>query len=536
MVLTHMERRKGKGERRKGVKATLLLMAGLMGTESLAGSNSPAEDLRQAQQLIQRGDLSAAHDRLTQALKQFPNEFNLYNFLGVVEAQQGNYLAAESSFQKAIALAPRVVGAYLNLGRLYQENGVNDPKALQKGLDAYQRLLRFQPDNAEANYQSAVLLQRFERFKESLQHLSRLPAEAQRRAQVLALRLAGEVRLGEETEVEQRLRELTSASDLQESDVLAILSVLGAQGSPDLRQKLLESLSSRGLASSVTLRQLGLLYEERHQLDLARQTLEKSATSSSALSALLIDLARVAHKQRDHLGALGYLAHARDLDPKDAGIHFFFGMVCIDAELPLEAQKSLQEAVRLQPDRAYYQYALGSVLLQGRDPSLAIPPFQQYCQLKPEDVRGRFSLGTAHFYSNDFKQARQELQAVAGRPETAAGAHYFLARVAKQEDNLLEALEHLHQSLKANPNYAESHAELGLIYLRNKEYERAEKALRTALELDPESYRANLNLLNLFQRTKDPRAQEQALRFEAIQKKKSERQQTLLRPIEVRPY
>ena len=87
-----------------------------------------------------------------------------------------------------------------------------------------------------------------------------------------------------------------------------------------------------------------------------------------------------------------------------------------------------------------------------------------------------------------------------------------------------------------NPNYAESHAELGLIYLRKKEYERAEKALRTALELDPESYLANLNLLNLFQRTKDPRAQEQALRFEAIQKKKSERQQTLLRTIEVRPY
>ena len=188
------------------IKTTLLLMAGLMVAQCLAGSNSPAEELQQAQLLIQQGELSAAHDLLTQALKQFPNEFNLYNFLGVVEAQQGKYVAAESSFQKAIALAPRVVGAYVNLGHLYQENGVNDPKALQKGLDTYQRLLRFQPDNAEANYQSAVLLQRFERFKESLHHLSRLPADAQQRAQVLAMRLVGEVGLGG-TEVERRLRE-----------------------------------------------------------------------------------------------------------------------------------------------------------------------------------------------------------------------------------------------------------------------------------------------------------------------------------------
>ena len=57
-----------------------------------------------------------------------------------------------------------------------------------------------------------------------------------------------------------------------------------------------------------------------------------------------------------------------------------------------------------------------------------------------------------------------------------------------------------------------------------------------ALEIDPDSYPGNLNLLNLFQRTKDRRADAQAQRFEEIKKKRSEKEQALLRTLDIRPY
>jgi len=513
----------------------LFLLAGII---SLPGAavQAPLEELQQVQSLIQKGDLSAARERLDQTLKEFPSDFHLHNFLGVIQVQQGNDAAAEASFTKAIKLAPRFAGAYLNLGRLYQQTGAREPEALRQSLEVYGRLLQFQPGQTEARYQSAVLLLLLGEHEASQSHLSRLPADAQQRPQVLALRCSNLARLGELQSATEAARRLLASPGLSEADVVTALPFLEKPSERSLRQILLEGLVGRKLASSAALRQLGLLYEEQKQLDRARQALEAAAQDQSKLSSLLVDLARVAHKQGDHRGALGYLAHARDLEPKNAGIHFFFGMVCVELELPLEARKSLQEAVALESDNAYYNYALASVLLQDRDPSLSIPHFQKFMRLKPGDARGRLSLGVAYFYSNDFAKARQELEDAAKYQETAAGAHYFLARVAKQENHLPQALEHLENSLKANPKYADAHAELGLVYIRNREYDKAERELLVALELDPESYLANLNLLNLFQRTKDSREDSQAQRFEEIKKKRSERQQALMRTVEIRPY
>ena len=45
---------------------------------------------------------------------------------------------------------------------------------------------------------------------------------------------------------------------------------------------------------------------------------------------------------RDLRGALGYLAHARDLQPAHGGVHFFFGIVCMDLDLGVEAHNALK--------------------------------------------------------------------------------------------------------------------------------------------------------------------------------------------------
>src|SRR5207247_1224647 len=64
----------------------------------------------------------------------------------------------------------------------------------------------------------------------------------------------------------------------------------------------------------------------RGQLARARDTLERAASEGAPAVDTLSELARIAYQQQDREGALGYLAHARDLDPKRAGIHFFFGI------------------------------------------------------------------------------------------------------------------------------------------------------------------------------------------------------------------
>jgi cytochrome c-type biogenesis protein CcmH/NrfG len=252
--------------------------------------------------------------------------------------------------------------------------------------------------------------------------------------------------------------------------------------------------------------------------------------------ALLLDLARVAHKQGDHRGALGYLAHARDIEPENAHIHFFFGMVCVDLDLGAEAYNSLKEAVRLDPDNPAMNYAMGAVAVHRKDPGEAIPYFRKYSELKPQDPRGPFNVGVAAFKAKDYVTARAKLVPAAARAETAAYAYYYLARMARAESEFEEALGYARKAVAADPDYANPYSELGLIYLRLGEPGQAERALARCLELDPDHYLGNLHLAMLYARTKDPRLAAQRERFEELKRKELEEGTEFLRPIEVRPY
>jgi hypothetical protein len=63
-----------------------------------------------------------------------------------------------------------------------------------------------------------------------------------------------------------------------------------------------------------------------------------------------------------------------------------------------------------------------------------------------------------------------------------------------------------------------------------------EDGITRAVELEPDSFQANMHLLRLFQAAHDPRADAQKARFDEISKKRSEREASLMRTIEVRPY
>jgi tetratricopeptide (TPR) repeat protein len=510
----------------------LLLLAG-----PIQAGHPPLPDLlTRAQQRLEASDRSGARRELTEALRLYPASAAVHNFLGVLEAQEGNYRAAEARFREAIDRRLQYTDAYLNLGRLYQENAGKDEQAVGKALAAYEAVLQYQPDHAEARYQSAVLLRVLGEFGRSLEHLARLPPGDQERPSTLAVRCADHAGRGERAEADRAAERLLGRADLAEADVQPILPTLAAHGREDIALRLLEALRARGLASVDALQRLGLLYEGEKRLDLARPVLEEAARARPSAVEVLLDLARVAHKERDYRGALGYLAHALDLQAGDARIHFFFGMVCVDLDLGVEAYNSLKEAVRLEPDNAAFNYALGAVSLHRRFPGEAIPYFRKYSELKPDDSRGAMGAGIAAYKAGDFTTARAELSRAASRRETAAGAYYFLARMARDENDLEEALRLAQKAIEAKPDYPDPYAELGLLHLRKRELERAEQALRRCLELDPDNYLGNFHLLMLYERTKDPRQEAQAQRFEEIKSRHEQKAEEFLRLIEVRPY
>jgi tetratricopeptide (TPR) repeat protein len=110
--------------------------------------------------------------------------------------------------------------------------------------------------------------------------------------------------------------------------------------------------------SASGLRILDLAQEDEGNLVQARATLEQSYATAGSV-ATLIDLARVAGSSRDYMGALGYLAHARDLQPEDASIPYQFGVICVKLNLIGEARKAIGQAIKLDSENPNYNIGMG---------------------------------------------------------------------------------------------------------------------------------------------------------------------------------
>jgi tetratricopeptide (TPR) repeat protein len=362
--------------------------------------------------LLQQKQLDPAKSAVDSALQSYPGDAALHNLAGVVDAQRGVFADAERHFLAAIRLAPRAPAPYTNLGRLYQERSAPDPEARSKALDVYRRLLAFEPANVEGLYQAAFLLALEGAFDESRRFVDRLPADVRGGPQALAVLAVDLHALGDQSGARAAVASLGAHPRLSAADVVGVLPAVTHLPDATVMDQMIEALDARTLASPDLLQRLAASYVRNGRFADARQALERAAAAGPTVP-LLTDLARTAYKLGDLKGALGYLAHARSLEPQNAGVHFLFGMVCVELNLGREAYDSLKQAVELDPENPLVNYAMGAVSTHRHDAAEAIPYFEKYVRLEPGDVRGRFALGAARFYSGQLAEARADLEIAA---------------------------------------------------------------------------------------------------------------------------
>ena len=302
--------------------------------------------LQQIAQSLERGDLEAASRVIEPALKAHPSDPVLHNLAGVVAAQRDEVESAEAHFQAAIRLAPKSPAAYENMGRLYQERADGNPAMRAKAIAVYRQLLEVEPASVEGLFQSGFVLALDGQFAASRAMLERLSGEigrSPRTQAVLAADLAG---LGDTAGAQRVITSLAGDPALTEADVLSVLPVLPAGSGDPMAALMLEALSQRKLMTGPGLRALAAIYVRGGRPADARGLLERAVTVGGASAPLLVELARTAITLKDFQGALGYLAHARSLDPANPTIHFLFGMVCVEENLGREAYRLDEEGGR----------------------------------------------------------------------------------------------------------------------------------------------------------------------------------------------
>ena len=460
----------------------------------------PADDqtrmVMDIQAALTAGDLGKASLLIAESLRQRPQDGGLLNLRGVLHARRQEMAEARQDFGEAVRLSPQLTPAWQNLARACGQ--LNETPC---AMEAWQRVLRAKPGNSEAQRSLALL------------------------------RCADLSRLGRLAEAKVAAARLAKQSDFSEEDFESMESLKA----PAVAAILLEGLDARGAAGLHSLQRLVMTYEQLQRPADARKTLERVARLDPNNTAHLLELARLAESSKDYEGALGYLAHARDLTPDDARIHFLFGSIAGEMNLPIEAKQSLDKALAADPENPNYNYAMGSVILKTRDAAAAAGYFEKFVKARPTDAGGHYALGLAQFASGDYGKAKEEMRIAERSPAAAAAAEYYLGRIARLEGDTDEAVRKLRKSIELMPKFSETHTELARISLLQGNMAGARAELERALRLAPESFQANEQLLVLYKRTHDARAGKQAEVLKKLDEERSRRAELMLRTIEVRP-
>lgn len=501
-----------------------------------ATAQNSADAYRQAvlsiQQQIEAGDFDGARRMIGDAEKKYPANGGLENLLGVIEIQQEHMDQAREDFSAAIRHDPRLASACLNLSRIDMQTAAEDGTARAEALRLNQRVLQLEPANDEAHYQLATIFAWEKSYQSSLDQLAKLSAQAQEQIGAETLRCADEAALGDRDETTQAANALAANAELTEQDADSCLPQLRAARRADLIEPIFAAAAKRQPLSAAGLRILGLAQEAEGKLKEARATLESAYAADTTSAVVLVDLARVADAAEDHEGALGYLAHARDMQPADASLPYEFGVICLKLNLFGEAQRALQQALKLEPENPQYNYELGVVDSLSNDPVGALPYLNKFHNLEPEDARGKLALGATYFRAMHYDVATDWLKQAAADPKYASIAQYYLGRIARQQGHFDEAIVDLNQYLVLHPDQSDVLAEIGLAYLGKDDFPGAGPALERAVQLDPDNYMGNFGLLQLYSRTSDPRRKQQAKRFEEIRNKRDEREDLVMRQVE----
>ncbi len=533
----HSERRGGNACS-LGLRRPMRALALLLSFASAAAAQDTAayqQTILAIQQQIEANNLDEARTSIAAAMREYPNDGGLDNLLGVVEIQQGHTAEASKAFSAAILHNPRLVGAYLNLSRIRMQTGATDQAARAGALRLSLKVLALNPGNDEANYQAATVLFWNKNYRHSIEHLSKLSARAIAQVGAQALQCADHAALGEREAASEAAAALAANPDLTEQDADTCLPALRAARRADLIEPLFAAAASHQALSPAGLRILGLAQEAEGKLQAARATLESAFAADGKSVVLLEDLTRVAKTANDYEGALGYLAHARDLAPDNPALPYEFGVICVRMDLFAEARKAIAEALRLAPDNSEYNLGMGIVVSFSEDPSQSLPYLKRYHELRPADPEGLLALGTASFRAKDYDNALGWLRQAAANSKTAPDAHFYLGRIARQEGHMEEATAELKQSLAMRPAQPDALAELGQLSVQARDFSQAAGYFEQALRADPDNYAANFGLLQLYARTGDSRRDRQSQRFDQIKNKREERERQMMRVIELRP-
>src|SRR5688500_5335639 len=297
----------------------------------------------------------------------------------------------------------------------------------------------------------------------------------------------------------EALAKQRAATDGAAAGVLGVLAI--ARGQYEQARKLLEPAAAREPGSEAAL-QLGLLHQQLGRATAAERLLDGVYQQGASGDAeALFRAARAAHalgRARD-ANALYRAADGASADPAiDSG----WGLLFLEKYNKPEALRSLQEAIKAEPEWAPAHAGLARVLADENPPAAAASA-RRALEIDKQLADAHLLLAELDLNNSKYDDARAKIQTVLEINQSHLEARSWLAAIGYVRDDPAAFDAEVKRVLAVNPAYGDVYRVAADLAARNYRFEEAVALARRALALDPANNRAYGDLGMHLMRTGD---------------------------------
>ena len=209
----------------------------------------------------------------------------------------------------------------------------------------------------------------------------------------------------------------------------------------------------------------------RLQLEISAQLVDGQPSAR-----MLVAYGKVLMFRGKDTAARDRLRDAVKAEPDLAAAHLFLGEALLRAEEPAQAQQSLERALTLKPGMPLAHWALGKAFAAREKWEEAAEHLDKATKKLP-DAAVWLDLGKVQTKREKWKEAEAALSQVVGLAPTLVAAWGLYAKALQMNQKLAPAIGFYTRYYEKTGDW-EAYNELGLIYLRVKQYDKAVSIFR----------------------------------------------------------
>ncbi|MFQ6043387.1 MAG: tetratricopeptide repeat protein [Candidatus Poribacteria bacterium] len=423
-----------------------------------------------------------------ESLKLEEKSFEGHFELGEIYFDMKDYASAEGEFLKALTYArsedEKVAKAYYKLGQI--KAWQNQP---EEAIDFYKKGKRYAPnptrdgEDIAARYKLANIFLDVDNIQYAIRSLQS--------ALALDPRYAGEIdKLKDVSAVEAAniIKEML-AKNPDNSQLQYFAGKLQLKlGDTTSAKEHLEKAKELAPSDEEVRAQLGEVYEQENEPEKATEEYKQAAKLGKAQLPVLLRLADTYRKKGDEAKFIETAEQILAIDPKHPDLQF---------ELAVIYERKANEE-----DAKNTEYLFAK----------AVERAHQAAMLAPNNARYRLKLANLYAKQGKLKALKEYEEAIALAPNSAeayAGRAAFMLnyRFGAQKALLYspeDILADLKKAIQLDPNLADAHYSLGVIYDRMGYVKKAMSEFETTVKLDETNYKAHLYLAEKYANGNEP--------------------------------